>query len=339
MRRVDLLRVPRVPLRGPYAASRRVMVSPRLSVIIPNWNGEALLGPCLAALRSQRLRDFSVLVVDNCSSDGSVRLVQAEFPEFQVLQLASNRLFAGAVNAGIRATDTPTVVLLNNDTEADGGWLLALSDALEERPDVGMAASKLLLFDRRNVLHSAGDSYGVDGVPRNRGVWEEDLGQYDDGREVFSPCGGAAAYRRSMLDTIGLFDEDLGAYCEDVDLAFRAQLAGFKCIFVPAARVYHRLSATGGGPFASYHCGRNFITVAAKNLPGSLLRRHWRRILLRQAGFAWDSLRHVREPAARARLRGQFDGVVGLRSAIAKRSQVAALQRVPDAYLESLLES
>ncbi|MEK7216960.1 MAG: hypothetical protein AAB289_15345 [Chloroflexota bacterium] len=116
-------------------------------------------------------------------------------------------------------------------------------------------------------------------------------------------------------------------------------MAGFKCIFVPEARVYHRLSATGGGPFASYHCGRNFITIAAKNLPGSLLRRHWPRILLRQAQFAWNSMLHVREPAARARLHGQLDGVRGLPAAVAKRRQVAALQRVSDAYLESLLQS
>src|SRR5206468_12982111 len=157
--------------------------------------------------------------------------------------------FAPAVNVGVQDTETPIVVLLNNDTEPEPAWLERLLGGLEH-PATGMAASKLLLFDRRNVIHSAGDYYTSSGLPGNRAVWEEDAGQYDRELDVFGPCGGAAAYRRSMLDAIGLFDEQLGAYCEDVDLAFRAQLAGYRCRFVPEARVYHRLSATGGGPFA-----------------------------------------------------------------------------------------
>jgi GT2 family glycosyltransferase len=140
-----------------------------------------------------------------------------------------------------------------------------------------------------------------------------------------------------MLDAIGLFDEDLGAYCEDVDLAFRAQLAGYRCVFVPEARVYHRLSASGGGSFASYYCGRNFISVAVKNMPPALLRKHWRRILAAQARIAWESLLHLGESAARARLRGQWDGVLGLPAAWAKRRDVLALQRVSDSYIESVL--
>jgi len=336
------------------------MAGPAASVIIPNWNGASLLPTCLTALQRQTWTSFETVVVDNGSTDGSRALIARDFPMVHVIPLAENRLFAGAVNEGIRQTDSPIVVLLNNDTEAEPAWLERLLGGLDKpvppsppsgtapgrRSDdptppavIGMAASKLLLYDRRDVLHSAGDFYRRDGVPGNRGVWEVDEGQYDRETMVFGPCAGAAAYRRAMLDDIGLFDEDLGAYCEDVDLAFRAQLAGYRCVFVPEARVYHRLSATGGGPLASYYCGRNFIAVAVKNMPLGLFRRHWPRMVAAQGRLTWESLRHIREPAARARLRGQWEGLRGLPAVWAKRRQLLELQRVPDCYIEELLHS
>jgi GT2 family glycosyltransferase len=140
-----------------------------------------------------------------------------------------------------------------------------------------------------------------------------------------------------MLDEIGLLDEDLVAYCEDVDLNWRAQLAGHRCLFVPTARVYHRLSATGAGPFASYYCGRNFILVLAKDVPGPLLRRHWPAILLAQLRHAAQSVVHFREPAARARLRGQLAALWVLPRFLAKRRAVQSTRRVTLAYLESIL--
>ena len=310
-----------------------------VSIIIPNWNGAHLLPACLEALRRQTYAHFETVVVDNASTDGSRELLLRDFPEVRTISLLQNQLFAGAVNQGIRQTGSPVVVLLNNDTAPEPAWLELLVSALERHAEAGMAASKLLLYDRPTVLHSAGDYYRVDGIPGNRGVWEEDLGQYDSDTDVFSACGGAAAYRRTMLEEIGLFDEELGAYCEDVDLAFRAQLAGFKCVYVPQARVYHRLGATGGGPLASYYCGRNFISVVAKNMPGSLLRKHWWRILRGQAGYVWQSLRHLREPAARARLKGQWHGLISLPRTWAKRGRVLARRRVSDAYLEGILSS
>ena len=315
------------------------MQTASVSIIIPNWNGAHLLPTCLDALQRQTYQDFETLVVDNASTDGSRDLLAGRYPEARLICMPQNLFFAGAVNQGIRESRSPIVVALNNDTEAEPNWLERLVEALQSHPEAGMAASKLLLFDRRSVLHSAGDYYGLDGIPGNRGVWEEDTTQYDAATEVFSACGGAAAYRRGMLEAIGLFDEDFVGYCEDVDLAFRAQLAGYKCVYAPAARIYHRLSATGGGALASYYCGRNFISVLAKNMPASLLRRHWRRILLAQARYFLHSLLHFREPAARARLRGQWDGVLALPRMWAKRRQIFAAQQVPDSYIESILHA
>jgi GT2 family glycosyltransferase len=195
----------------------------------------------------------------------------------------------------------------------------------------------MLLFDRRDTLHSAGDGFGVDGIPINRGVWQKDEGQFDRDTYIFGGCGGAVAYRREMLDEIGLFDEDLFMYLEDVDLNWRAQLAGYRAVFAPRAVVYHHLSATGGGLIASYYTGRNTIFVLAKNLPGSIFRRHWQAIVGAQLKIALDALRAWRGEAARARLRGQLAGLWGLPKWLVKRRCVNRFKRVDDRYLENLL--
>ncbi|MGQ9928543.1 MAG: glycosyltransferase family 2 protein [Chloroflexaceae bacterium] len=297
-----------------------------IDVIVPNYNGAALLPTCLDALRAQTRRDALVTVVDDGSADDSLALLATRYPEVQVVSLPRNRGLAAAVNAGIATTRRLFVALLNNDTEAHPTWLEELIGALERFPAYAFAASKLLLFDRRDYLHSAGDFYRPDGEPGSRGVWERDRGQYDAVTEVFGPCAGAAAYRRAALEALAedgrVFDEDLGMYCEDVDLNLRARRRGMRTIFVPTAIVYHRLSATGGGTLASYYCGRNFALVWAKNMPASLARRYWPALLASQVRFALHSLRHIREPAARARLRGQLAALRALPLFLRKRWRI-----------------
>lgn len=310
---------------------------PLVSVIIPNWNGAALLPACLDSLRAQTYRRLEIIVVDNASTDNSAALVRERYPEVRLIVLPENRGLTGGVNAGIRAAQGEIIALLNNDAEAEPAWVEALVQALEAHPEAGSAASKMLLYDRRDVLNSAGDTYGLDGIPGNRGVWERDVGQYDADIEVFGACGGAAAYRRAMLEEIGLFDEELFMYCEDVDLAWRAQIAGYRCVFAPAARVYHRLSATGGGALASFYTGRNTLLVVAKDYPPALLRRYWPLVLRAQLRIAWDALRAWRGEAARARLRGQLAGLRLFRRWTRKRAEVYRLRRVSDAELEALL--
>jgi GT2 family glycosyltransferase len=297
-----------------------------IDIIIPNYNGAALLPTCLDALRAQTRRDFQVTIVDDGSSDASRALLARDYPDVQVIALERNRGLAAAVNAGIAATNRPIVVLLNNDTEATPTWLARLVGALERYPQFAFAASKLMLFDRRDHIHSAGDFYRANGEPGSRGVWQRDVGQYDALTEVFGPCAGAAAYRRDALAMLAedgrVFDEALVMYCEDVDLNLRARLAGLRTIYVPTAVVYHKLSATGGGTLASYYCGRNFALVWAKNMPVPLVRRYWPALLASQLGFAWSAVRHIREPAARARLRGQLTAVRDLPAFIARRRAV-----------------
>jgi GT2 family glycosyltransferase len=310
---------------------------PLISVIIPTWNGAHHLPTCLNSLRRQSYTNFEVIVVDNGSTDGSLGLLERDYSEVRVVALPENRGFAGGVNAGIRQARGEIVAVFNNDAEADTRWLEELAEALARHPEAGMATPKVLLFDRRDVIHTVGDFYGVNGVPGNRGVWQQDEGQFDREEYVFGAAGVAAAYRRAMLNQVGLFDEDLISYCEDVDLAWRAQLAGWKCVYVPKAVVYHKLSATGGGKTASYYCGRNFIYVIAKDYPTTLLRKHWRRIVRAQIDIAWEALKAWRGEAARARLRGQLAGLWGLPKALAKRRAVQASRQVSDEYLDSIL--
>ncbi len=316
---------------------------PLISVVIPNWNGAEHLPTCLDSLRRQTYPLVEVIVVDNNSDDDSLALLEAQYAEVKAIPLKENRGYAGAVNLGFREAEGEILVVLNNDTEAHPSWLEELGAGLQRHPEVGSATSKILLFDRREVFNSAGDLYGVDGVPINRGVWEEDAGQYDEEEKVFSPCGGACALRRSMLEDLvskgqdQAFDEDFFAYCEDVDLGWRAQLAGYECLYVPRAIIYHRLSATGGGKIASYYTGRNFIYVLLKDYPTSLLKKHWRSIVAGQLRITWEALKAWRGEAARARLRGQLAALWNLPGMLRKRRVIQESRAASDEYLESIL--
>ncbi len=246
----------------------------RVTVVIPNWNGERFLDLCLGSLRRQTFRDFETVLVDNGSTDGSPERARLGFPEVRVIPLGENRGFAAAVNAGISASTTDLVALLNNDTEQDPGWLQALVRAADGHPEAGFFASKLVDFGDRRLLDGAGDALRLSGLPYRLGHGERDRGQFDLPAYVFSACAAAAFYRREMLDVVGLFDEDFVSYCEDGDLSFRAQLAGYRCLYVPDAVVYHMGSATTGGKrsaTATRLGTRNSISLLVKNLPLSAL--------------------------------------------------------------------
>jgi len=313
---------------------------PRLvSVIIPNWNGAVHLPACLDALRRQTFNDRETIVVDNGSTDGSLALVAERYPDVQVIALAHNLGYAGGCNAGLRAAQGEVLAILNNDTEVTPTWLAELLIALERHPDAGMATPKVLLWDDRTRLHTTGDYVRTNGIPDSRGVWQRDEGQFDDQTYVFGAAGVAPAYRRKMLDDIGLFDASFKSYCEDVDLSWRAQLAGYRCVYSPHSVLYHKVSATGKGTVRSYYVARNTIWTLVKNLPVELWHRHRDEIMIAQ----WERLRNAlvawRGEAARATIRGQLASLVGLRGVLRKRADVQAQRRVDTTYLESLLVS
>jgi GT2 family glycosyltransferase len=315
----------------------REMTAPFVSVIVPNYNGVRHLPAVLAALHRQRFTDFEVIVVDDASSDDSVALLESAYPDIRLIVNRHNAGFVQSCNTGAAAARGRLIVLLNSDTEPEPAWLAELVKAFVANPHAATVTSKLLLFDRRDTLHTTGDMLGVDGIPRNRGVWERDHGQYDAATQVFSGCGGATAYRREVWEALGGFDETFWMYLEDVDFGFRARLAGWEAVFAPEARVYHRLSASGGDVLASYYVGRNTLWLIAKNMPRTLLRRNAFAIVAGQLAVTLAALRNWRGAAARARLRGQVDGLLGLPRQLQKRRTIQPRRQIEDDELASLL--
>nr|MBC7244961.1 glycosyltransferase family 2 protein [Chloroflexota bacterium] len=240
-----------------------------VSIIIPTWNGLSYLPTCLSAVLCQTYTQYEVLVVDNNSSDGSYEFVAKHYPAVRILRSERNLGFAGGTNLGIHNTHSEYVATLNNDTEVEPAWLEELVKAMDSDPSIGMCASKMLFYDQRQVINSAGIAVDRMGIAWDRGSGEPDNGAESEPYEVFGPCAGAALYRRTMLDEVGLFDEEYFGYLEDVDLAWRAQAFGWRCLYVPSARVYHVHSATGreGSPLKNYLLGRNKWWTIIKNYP------------------------------------------------------------------------
>jgi GT2 family glycosyltransferase len=247
---------------------------PVVSVVIPNLNGKAFLGECLSSLKRQTFKDFEVILVDNGSDDGSVSYVREEFPWLEkIIENPSNLGFAKACNQGIEMSGAEYIALLNNDTETHHSWLEELVRTARENPDVGMLASKTLFYDDRSLIDTTGHLLYPDGLNRGRGRLEIDHGQYDDRIDVFFPSGCAALYRKKMFDEIGLFDEHHFAYGDDIDIGIRGRLAGWGCVFVPSAIVYHRYSMTTGeySPAKVFLVERNRIWIVWKYFPSRYL--------------------------------------------------------------------
>lgn len=310
-------------------------------VVILNWNGRGYLRDCLRAAFAQTYPDYRVLVVDNGSTDGSLDIARDEFPEAVLLSLGKNLHYARGCNEGMRAALSDPkcahLVLLNNDTRADPEWLSALVRSAEGH--VGMVASKLLFMDHPKVVNSAGIAIARDGSSMDRGWNEPDDGRWDGAVDAFGPSGGAGLYRREVLDQVGLFDEDFVAYYEDVDLAWRARLAGWEARFAPRAIVYHKYSGSIGhaSPWRQYQCERNRVWNLVQNYP-------WRHVA---AGIAWNATRlaasqlprrrGVREPATKTETprgsvevhaRARLDAYAGLGRAVRKRRQRGPQRRV-----------
>jgi GT2 family glycosyltransferase len=244
-----------------------------VSVVIPNWNGKHWLQRCLPALLAQSFQGFEAIVVDNGSTDGSADWIAANYPRVQILRNQCNVGFAGATNQGIALTRSKYVATLNNDTEVAVNWLELLVCAAESDPCVGMWASKMLFADCPDIINSAGICLDKCGIAWDRLGGAQDQPGDQSLQDVFGPCGGAALYSRKLLNEVGLFDEDFFAYLDDVDLAWRARLAGWRCLYVSNALVYHHHSATlRQMPSLKWRLlGRNKIAMILKDYPAPQL--------------------------------------------------------------------
>ncbi len=241
----------------------------QVSVVIVNWNGKHLLERCLPAVLNQVQVDVEVVILDNGSTDGSVAWVEGQFPMVRMIRSDRNLGFARGNNEAIRVTESCYIATLNNDAEPDPNWLSELVRAMESFPAVGMCASKMVRADDPGTMDSCGIRIDAAGIGWNRYTGEREHVDEGTAYEVLGPCAGAALYRRAMLDQVGLFDEDYFIYYEDIDLAWRAQRQGWRCVYVPTARVVHRHSSTvkEGSSLKGFLLGRNKVWTLVKNYP------------------------------------------------------------------------
>lgn len=238
----------------------------KTTIIIPNYNGLSFMEPCFEALEAQTMKDFKILVVDNGSTDGSVEwLKEREIPS---IFLPENTGFSGAVNVGIRAADTPYVILLNNDTKVAPHYVEALERAMDRSEKIFSVSSKMIQMYHPDLMDDAGDMYSVLGWAFQRGVGRPEK-LYKKSCRVFTACAGAAIYRREVFETIGYFDEMHFAYLEDIDVGYRAKLYGYDNVFCPEAVVYHVGSGTSGSKYNSFKvklAARNNVYLNYKNM-------------------------------------------------------------------------
>jgi GT2 family glycosyltransferase len=319
----------------------------RARIVIVNWNGRAWLGDCLRAIENQtwgktvNREDVEIVLVDNASTDDSVAFVRQAFPDVIVVDAGMNAGFARGNNLGAAGATTPYLVFLNNDTRPAPGWLPALVAAAGREPSADLVASRILFMEPRGVVDSAGDGYLRCGA-----AFKVDHGLASTGssttspapREVFGACGAAFLIRRGRFEALGGFDEDFFMVHEDVDLSYRARLAGARVIYEPAALVEHAGSASLGqlSEQAVFYGQRNLEWTWLKNTPASLL---WRSALAHLAFNALGFVGYARQGRARAWLRGKIAAVLGLPRVLAQRRTLQRQRAVQPGHLWAVMSA
>lgn len=263
----------------------------RSTIVIPNYNGIRYIENCLRSLEDEAAH---IIVVDNGSTDGSRELVQDRFPKTELICLDRNYGFCRAVNEGISRSKTTYVILLNNDTEAEAGFVKALEHSMDRSPDAFSGSAQMRNLYHPELIDDAGDYYCALGWAFACGKDRPKEG-YQKGRDVFAACGGAAILRRSILKKTGLLDENHFAYLEDIDLGYRARIHGYRNIYIPEAVVYHAGSGASGSRYNKFKVdlsSRNSIYLIYKNMPAAQILLN---LPLLAAGFAIKTIFFMRK--------------------------------------------
>ena len=309
----------------------------KVSIIVVNRNGKKFLQDSLESLYHQTYTEREIILVDNDSTDGSVGLVRERFPHVKIVELSENRGFAGGNSAGLSAATGQFVALMNNDACADRRWLECLIRPMVEDSKIGICASKLL-EGRPQASVYEGCGLTTAGVGFDRSA-AEDVACYDFPVSVFGGCGAAVLYRRKVFDEIGFLDEEFFLYDEDTDLNFRAQLAGWKCAYVPDAFVFHKANATAGRLSEThvYYHTRNLEFVWVKNMPAGLMIRFAHHKLIQEIGaFVYLCLRHMKW---RAFFRAKRDALRMMPAMWKKRAEIQKRRRVSNRYIREIVTS
>jgi len=310
---------------------------PLASIIVPNWNGRPWLDKCLQSLLAQTARPVEVLLVDNASTDGSPEHVERTYPAVRVLRMPENLGFSVACNAGIRASAGEFVSLFNNDAWAEPSWVETLVKAMGDDPTIGGAACRTLDYHDPARIYSLGDGVLPNGDAFNIARGLRDRPELPMPRWVFGAPGCTSFYRRAALEAVGLLDEDFFAFHEDVDLNWRLQLAGYKCLYVPEAVAYHVGYATArqANDRFAFISGRNRWFVLLKNWPWGLWLRFAPQLAYGQARLLWWALKGNRE--CWMRCRGALSALAYLPRELRKRRGVQQQRRLRTAEMAALL--
>jgi GT2 family glycosyltransferase len=295
----------------------------RTAVVIPNWNGAAWLAGCLDAVAAQTRPPDELVVVDGASSDASLRIL-AEHPAAPaVVRLEANLGFGAAANRGVAAVDADAVALVNTDVVLAPDWLERALAALAADPGAAAVATKMVALDDAGRIDDTGDFLGRDGSAVQRGKFTRDRGQWDAPGEVWGACAGAALYRREVVVAVGGFDERFFMYLEDVDLALRLRLAGWRCRYEPVVARHAAEGSSGqlSRPLATW-VARNNLLLVAKAFP----LRWVPLVLYRQLGYAWHAARGGR---LCAHLAGLAAAVPLLPAMLRERARLRRSARVP----------
>lgn len=307
----------------------------RTAIVIPNLNGADSIGACLDSLIGQAVK---IIVVENGSIDNSLEIIKTGHPGVQLIVNKVNRGFAGGVNQGIKQAieeDFKYVALFNNDAIADKAWLSSLETYMDKHPEVGIATCKFLSSDGKHI-DSTGDLYTNWGLPYPRGRKEKTSDLYDKDSFVFAASGGASIYRISMLKEVGLFDEDFFAYYEDVDISFRAQLAGWKVAYVPGAVAYHQIGATSGKMkgFTTYQTMKNLPLLFYKNVPAKYFKVVGSRLSLALLLFL---LRAISRGQGWFAFKGLLRGLLLMPGKRKERALIQAGRKVDEEYVWNII--
>lgn len=308
--------------------------NPFVSVIVVNCNGRVYLDECMSSLLAQTYPAIEIIFVDNGSRDGSCEYVETKFPSIKIIANAENLGFAKGNNVGIKVAKGELIATLNNDTKVTSRWVEKLVDAINSDANVGMCASKMLFMKNAEFIDSTGICISRSGACWDWGMFEFDNGQYESIDEVFGPCAGAGMYRKSMLEEIGLFDEDFYAYMEDVDLAFRGRLRGWKCFYVPEAVVFHVHGGTAGyvSDYTIYYGNRNIIWNCVKNYPIRLLITSLPWIIGRNLAVIPY---YILKGHGGTIIRSKIDAIKGLSKMLVKRSGCLVAENEINKYMKT----
>lgn len=314
------------------------MLQTEVTVVIVCWNSGSYISRCLESIQIQTLAELEVIIIDNGSTDGSLKVLKPLGLQSKLIELQNNRGFATANNIGARLAQGKWLALLNADAFPEPDWLEKLLAAAANHPEYSCFSSRQIQANVPELLDGAGDAYHVSGLAWRHGYNQSSTNNGHEQKDIFSACGAAALFSREDFLQAGGFDEDYFSYFEDVDLGFRLRLTGKKCLYIPEAVVHHVGSASTGkrSDFSVYYGYRNMIWTYFKNMPSPLF---WFFLPIHIATILFFVLYLTARGQGKVIFRAVIDAIRGLPKVIAKRKDIQQNLRIKPSQLLDVMST